>query len=205
MAFATTPYRIDLSQSGMPASAVLDSGDGLCVPKAVLLAASCRAVEIPARLGFADVRSHPSTKCLRETMGTDFFIWHGHTDIWLDGEWRVATPAFNIELCQRFGLVPLAFNGRNDSVYHPFDLAGNKHMEYVNQRGHFNDLPLAQIAADVEQVHAAWMVEPSDPQTTSFEQDLDHETRYRARGIVPHTTCNGTCRRWCMGEFCSDG
>jgi hypothetical protein len=97
---------------------------------------------IPARVGYADVRNHLSTERMRQTMQTDLFVWHGYTDLWLDGAWVKATPAFNIELCDRFGLLPLDFDGRSDSIYHPFDKAGNRHMEYVRQRGVFDDMPL---------------------------------------------------------------
>ena len=119
--FRYDPYRIDLSPQGMTASTVLANGYGWCVPKAALLTAACRAAGIPARMGFADVKNHLSTERMRETMKTDLFIWHGYTDIWLDGAWRKATPAFNIELCERFGLLPLEFDGENDSIYlsHP--------------------------------------------------------------------------------------
>lgn len=141
------PYRIELSDAGMSASTVLQQGHGWCVPKAVLLAAVCRAQGIPARLGFADVRNHLSTERLRNTMKTDVFAWHGYTSLWIDGAWRKATPAFNIELCDKFGLLPLEFDGESDSLYHPFDREGRQHMEYVNERGAFDDLPLAQMRA----------------------------------------------------------
>ena len=139
------PYRVDLTPHGMRASTTLANGYGWCVPKAVLLAAVCRASGIPARLGFADVRNHLSTERMRETMKTDLFVWHGYTDIWLDGAWRKATPAFNLSLCERFGLVPLDFDGVNDSIYHPFDLDGNMHMEYLGYRGEFADVPIEAI------------------------------------------------------------
>ncbi len=139
------PYRIDLSVHGMSASTAVARGHGGCVPKAVLLAAVCPADGIPARLGFADVRNHLSTERLRKTMGTDVFVWHGYTSIWLDGAWRKTTPAFNIELCEKFGLLPLEFDGTADSLYHPFDREGRQHMEYVNERGVFDDLPLPQL------------------------------------------------------------
>ncbi len=155
--FRYDPYRIDLSPAGMRASTVIANGYGWCVPKATLLAAVARATGIPARLGFADVRNHLSTERLRETMKTDLFIWHGYTELWLDGAWRKATPAFNIELCEKFGLLPLYFDGVHDSIYHPFDATGHRHMEYVNQRGAFDDLPLAQITADFGRVYGAWM------------------------------------------------
>ena len=147
------PYRLDLSPEGMCASSVLRLGYGWCVSKSALLTAACRAAGIPARMGFADVRNHLSTERMRQTMKTDLFIWHGYTDIWLHGQWVKATPAFNIELCTRFGLLPLDFDGRSDSIYHPFDRAGNRHMEYVQQRGAFDDMPLAQIVADFDRVY----------------------------------------------------
>jgi transglutaminase-like putative cysteine protease len=150
------PYRIDLTEPGMKASTALAQGSGWCVPKAVVLAAVARAAGIPARLGFADVRNHLSTERLRDTMKTDVFAWHGYTELWLDGAWRKATPAFNIELCDKFGLLPLEFDGVNDSLYHPFDKAGQQHMEYVNERGHFDDLPLAQIKATFAEIYPFW-------------------------------------------------
>jgi transglutaminase-like putative cysteine protease len=155
--FRYDPYRIDLSEHGMRASTVLANGYGWCVPKAALLAAACRAAGLPARLGFADVRNHLSTERMRQTMTTDVFIWHGYVEIWIEGGWRKATPAFNIELCQRFGLHPLEFDGLNDSIYHPFDLAGNKHMEYLQERGSFADVPLARLVEDFRVTYPGWL------------------------------------------------
>ncbi len=149
------PYRIDLSPQGMRASSALATGYGWCVTKASLLAALCRGAGIPARLGFADVRNHLSTERMRQAMKTDIFAWHGYTDIWLNGAWRKATPAFNLALCEKFGLLPLEFDGCNDSIYHPFDRAGHRHMEYVRQRGTFNDVPLAEIVATFKDLYSA--------------------------------------------------
>lgn len=171
--FRYDPYRIDLSPAGMKASSVLASGHGWCVTKAALLAGAARAAGIPARLGFADVRNHLSTERMRQTMQTDLFIWHGYTELWLDGAWRKATPAFNIELCERFGLLPLDFDGRADSLYHPFDRSGQRHMEYVHQRGSFDDLPLAQIVADFERVYPGWLKLGDD--RASFAADVARE------------------------------
>jgi transglutaminase-like putative cysteine protease len=150
------PYRIDGTPTGMRASTVLAKGYGWCVTKATLLAAACRARGIPARLGFADVRNHLSTERMRQVMGTDIFYWHGFTEIRLEDRWIKATPAFNIELCERFGFLPLEFDGRSDSIYHPFDTAGHRHMEYVRQRGSFDDVPLADIVADFTDLYPAW-------------------------------------------------
>jgi transglutaminase-like putative cysteine protease len=115
------------------------------VPKAILLAALCRAAGIPACLGYADVRNHLSTARLRQAMQTDVFYFHGYTSIYLEEQWVKATPAFNVELCDKFGLHPLEFNGREDSLYHEFDVAGNRHMEYINERGEYIEPPIEEM------------------------------------------------------------
>ena len=155
--FRYDPYRIDLGAGGMRASSVLSLGYGWCVTKSALLAAAARAAGIPARVGFADVRNHLSTQRMRETMATDVFLWHGYTELWLDGQWRKATPAFNIELCDRFGLLPLDFDGTGDSIYHPFDKSGQRHMEYLRERGSFAEVPLASIVEDFRRVYPRWL------------------------------------------------
>ena len=168
------PYRIDLSAPGMRASTALSQEFGWCVPKAVALAAVARAAGIPARLGFADVRNHLSTERLRQTMKTDVFAWHGYTALWIDGAWRKATPAFNLSLCEKFGLLPLEFDGVSDSLYHPYDRAGQRHMEYVNERGQFDDLPLAAIRATFAELYPFWTQAP-DVGTADFAQDAARE------------------------------
>jgi transglutaminase-like putative cysteine protease len=175
--FRYDPYRIDLSIHGMKASTVLENGYGWCVPKATLLAAACRAIGIPARVGFADVRNHLSTERMRQVMQTDVFFWHGYTDILLGGTWRKATPAFNVELCERFDLLPLEFDGNADSLYHPFDRHGHRHMEYVNQRGSFDDVPLAEITADFARLYPRWLPGREEMLTRDFLADAARETR----------------------------
>ena len=142
------PYTISHDLSDYSATHTLKTGRGWCVTKAILYAACCRAVGIPARLGYADVRNHLSTANLRRLMGTDIFYWHGYTDVYLNRMWVKATPAFNIGLCDRFRLKPLEFDGLEDSIYHPFDLDGQKHMEYLNYHGEFADLPFDRMMND---------------------------------------------------------
>ena len=165
------PYAIDLSVAGLRASATLAKGRAWCVPKAVLLAAACRAVGIPARLGFADVRNHLSTARMRAQMQTDVFYWHGYTALYLDGRWLKATPAFNIELCERFRLHPLEFNGKDDAIYHPFDLAGNRHMEYLAYRGEFRDVPIEEIRDTFNEAYT--LVESGE--AVDFDRDVARE------------------------------
>jgi transglutaminase-like putative cysteine protease len=127
------------------ASDCLAAGQGFCVGKAALLAACARAVGIAARVGFADVKNHLTTPALRARMGTDLFIYHGYAELLLEGRWVKATPAFNRELCERFRVKPLEFDGREDSIFHPFDEDNRRHMEYVRDRGTFADVPAAEI------------------------------------------------------------
>ncbi|MEN9539890.1 MAG: hypothetical protein RLZZ126_2125 [Pseudomonadota bacterium] len=182
------PYHIDLSPYGMRASTALLQTHGWCVPKAVLLAAVCRAAGIAARLGFADVRNHLSTERMRQTMKTDVFAWHGYTEIWLNGAWRKATPAFNRSLCDRFGLQPLDFDGVHDSLYHPFDRQGQRHMEYLRQRGSFNDLPLADIKATFQELYGNGLSTGAPLAGLSqagFQQDVDAEVAPLLRPSPP--------------------
>jgi len=142
------PYTPSDHLSDFSASCTVGSMRGWCVPKSILYAACCRAVGVPARLGYADVRNHLSTENLRRQMGTDIFYWHGYTAVYLNKTWVKATPVFNIDLCNRFRLKPLEFDGLEDSIYHAFDLDGQKHMEYLNFRGEFADLPFEEMMRD---------------------------------------------------------
>jgi len=129
------------------ASNVLKSGRGYCVCKASLLCALGRACGIPSRVGFADVRNHLATKQLIEFLGSDLFVYHGFVEFYLDGKWVKATPAFNKELCERHSVAPLEFDGREDSIFHPYNLEEKQFMEYVADYGTYADIPVDIIVA----------------------------------------------------------
>jgi transglutaminase-like putative cysteine protease len=151
------PYYASESRSSFRASDCLRARRGFCIPKAALLAASARCVGIPARVAYADVRNHLSTKKLLELVGGDLFIWHSFTELYLDGRWVKATPAFNLSLCERFGVNALEFDGRQDSLFHEYDRAGRRHMEYVRERGNYSDVPYDTIVADFKTMYPRWM------------------------------------------------
>jgi len=150
------------------ASDCLRAKRGFCIPKAALLAAAARSVGIPARVAYADVRNHLSTKKLLDLMGCDIFIWHSFAELHLEGRWVKATPAFNLSLCQRFGVHPLEFDGRHDSLFHEFDQAGRKHMEYVRERGNYPDVPYELIIADFRETYPRWMTLVSEGRRGEF-------------------------------------
>lgn len=147
------PYLPVTEKTSYRASDAVLTGEGWCVPKAALLAACCRIYGISARPGYADVKNHLATQRLLDLLGTDLFAWHSYCDILLDGSWVKATPAFNLSLCEKFGLKPLEFDGVNDSLFHEFDQAGNKHMEYVQDRGWFVDVPFDEIVATFRDIY----------------------------------------------------
>lgn len=151
------PYYFSEARSCFRASDCLRAKRGFCIPKAALLAAAARSVGIPARIGYADVRNHLSTKKLLELVGGDLFIWHSFTELHLEGHWVKATPAFNLSLCQRFGVRPLEFDGRHDSLFHEYDQGGRRHMEYVKERGHYPDVPYDAIIADFKKMYPRWL------------------------------------------------
>ncbi len=173
-------YGIEVSLEKLCASHVLTTARGWCLNKAILLAAACRCLGIPARLGYADVRNHLSTERLRQAMKTDIFYYHGYTAIWLDDKWIKATPAFNVGLCHKFDLLPLEFDGYEDSIYHPYDKHGNRHMEYLKFHGEFDDVPLKQIQA-IFKTHYPNMNEFKD---ADFDEDVEKEAPF-GQGTLP--------------------
>lgn len=145
------PYQDFGRPESYSAKVALSVGRGFCVPKAALLAAVARVMGLPSRLGFADVRNHLATPRLIEMNGGDVFYWHAYTDLFVDGRWVKATPAFNLELCRRFDVKPLEFGAREDSIFHPFDARDRRHMEYVADRGTYADVPYEEIVATVRE------------------------------------------------------
>jgi transglutaminase-like putative cysteine protease len=163
------PYVDFLNPAEFRASDVLRAGRGFCVGKSALLAAAARAAGIPARPGYADVRNHLTSKRLKEQVG-DTFIWHSYTELKIDGKWVKCTPAFDNVLCERAKIKPLDFDGVNDSLFHPFDQAGRRHMEYLQDRGAFADVPFDTILADFKTFYPKLVA--ASPTTASFRDEV---------------------------------
>jgi len=137
------------------ATAILERRRGYCVQKAVLLAALARANRIPTRLSFADVRNHKTPDNMREMMGTDLFVFHGFVELWLDGKWLKAAPAFDREATRRAGALLVELDGQQDATLHPVDPEGQPHMEYIRSRGAYADLPLDEIRQTFLEVYGS--------------------------------------------------
>ncbi|MEV4318168.1 transglutaminase-like domain-containing protein [Actinocrispum sp. NPDC049592] len=146
-------YGADLSRRGLRASQVLRAGSGMCLHKSVVYAAALRACGIPARLVLTDVRNHLTSPRLRDLVGGDVFHYHCLTSVHLGQKWMRVTPVFNRTLCRLFKIAPLEFDGSGDSVYHPYDLNGRRHMEFLHTHGEFPDLPYDLVIAGLRRAH----------------------------------------------------
>lgn len=135
------------------ASSVLKRKRGFCIPKASLLCALSRASGVPARIGFATVRNHLATPQLLEFLGSDLFPYHAYVEFHLEEKWVKATPAFNKELCEKFGVPPLDFDGRNDAMFQPYNLEKKKFMEYVEFLGVYADIPVNEIVSGFKKAY----------------------------------------------------
>jgi len=161
------------------ASYVLKRGRSFCVPKASLLCALGRASGIPSRVGLADVRNHLATKQLIDFIGSNLFVYHGFVEFYLEGKWVKATPAFNSSLCRRHNVPPLEFNGREDSLFQPYNMDNQKFMEYIKFHGIYADVPVGEIVAAWKKAYGeervqAWIrsfEEEGDRSLSDFERE----------------------------------
>jgi transglutaminase-like putative cysteine protease len=135
------------------ASKTLERGQGFCIEKAAVLAAFARAVGIPARLHFADIRNYLVSDKLLKVMGTNLFSYHGYTELYIDGKWVKATPAFDLKMCHKNRIIPVEFDGKNDAVLNTHNVDGRLHIEYVKDHGYREDVPVAEILAAWEKLY----------------------------------------------------
>lgn len=171
------PYNIILTPEALKASSVINRKYGFCVEKAVTLAACLRSAGIPAKVGFANVKNHLNSKRLQDLMQSDIFVFHGYTDIFLNKQWVKATPAFNLSLCERANILPLEFDGEHDSIFHPLDKSGNKHMEYLVDHGSFIDLPFDRMMDEYDHFYRHLRVKETKQfgniNKAKFEEDVN--------------------------------
>ncbi|MHA4820281.1 transglutaminase-like domain-containing protein [Streptomyces aculeolatus] len=169
-------YGVDLSRTGVTAGEVARTGKGMCIHKCVLYAAALRAVGIPSRLVLTDVRNHLPSPALRRLVG-DAFRYHALTTVHLDGAWVRATPVFNRLLCRLHGMRPLDFDGRTDSVHHPYGGDGVRHMEVVREHGEFDDLPYERVLDGMRGAHPGIFADPDSTRLVAGSLHADAAAR----------------------------
>lgn len=162
------PYSVSNRREDYRASAIAQMDRGYCTPKAILFAAALRAIGVPAKLGFADVKNHLTSEKLRASMGTDLFVYHGYVELRVEGRWIKVTPAFNASLCARFGVPPLELDGVHDAMLQAADGEGRRFMEYVTDHGTHADLPFDAMMAAFREAYA------TDTPNTDIEDEAFH-------------------------------
>ena len=148
--FQYDPYLLDLRRESVRASKLLTKKRGYCVEKAVLLAAAARSVGIPSRLSFYIVRNHIATEKLALALEKDYLVFHGAAEMFLEGRWVKATPAFNKRLCDFLGVDPIEFDGTSDAIFQEYDRKGNVFMEYLHDYGAFDDMPYQMFLDELD-------------------------------------------------------
>lgn len=143
--FLYDPFNIRIEGENLRATQLLKDGRGHCIDKAAFFISACRSIGVPARLGLAKVKNHMGTAKLEKLIGSDVLVPHGYAEVYLNGKWLKCTPAFNRSLCEKLGVAPLEFNGEEDSVFQAFDREEGGFMEYLEDYGSFDDLPLEFI------------------------------------------------------------
>jgi transglutaminase-like putative cysteine protease len=128
------------------ASSTLKSGNGMCQNKAILLVALARAARIPARLGFVDVEDYQLSESFKQMIGgVNIMPFHGFAELYVDGRWVHASPAYDAATCQKKGFIPVEFDGVNDAKDSEYTKAGEPHMKHIRYHGPYADLPLDEI------------------------------------------------------------
>ncbi|AXG68740.1 transglutaminase-like superfamily protein [Kordia sp. SMS9] len=145
------PYSISLSKENFRASVIAQKSSGNCVEKSILLIACLRAIEIPARLHLGKVKNHIAVERLTEKFGSNELTPHGMVNVFLNNKWLKLSPAFNASLCKKFKVAPLEFDGENNSFLQQYNNQGNLFMEYTDDYGHFEDVPLAFMKRNVKE------------------------------------------------------
>ncbi|TAH22211.1 MAG: transglutaminase family protein [Cytophagales bacterium] len=146
--FWYNPNQIRIREEDFRASVQVARSEGHCIDKANILAACARAIGVPSRLGFANVTNHIATEKVEKSLGTNVLVFHGYTELFLNGKWVKATPAFNEKLCKKIGVQPLDFDGENDSIFQQYSPSGDKFMEYLHDYGQFAELPFALMMSE---------------------------------------------------------
>lgn len=136
------PFNIGLTKAHFKASNIAKKTDGHCIDKAILYIACLRAFNIPARLHLAKVSNHIATERLEKVIGTNELAPHGLVDVFYNGKWVKCSPAFNKELCAIYNVDVLDFNGTEDAVLQEYNKDDHKFMTYIEDYGHFEDVPL---------------------------------------------------------------
>jgi hypothetical protein len=69
-----------------------------------------------------------------------------------------SSPAFNASLCEKCRVAPLDFDGMQDAIFQEYNRDGHAFMEYLEDYGHFEDVPMDFIVENMK-VHYSHLVD----------------------------------------------
>lgn len=161
------PYTISLSHDAYKSSTIANKNTGNCVEKSILLISCLRALRIPARLHLGKVKNHIAVERLTEKFGSNELTPHGMVNVEIDGKWLKMSPAFNAELCKKFNVEPINFDGENNSFLQQYNNTGNLFMEYVDDYGFFEDVPVEFMVKNIKEHYPH--IFNTDTSTTEFK------------------------------------
>ncbi|WP_299801247.1 transglutaminase family protein [uncultured Maribacter sp.] len=136
------PYSLSFNKEKYRASEIAKRPKGHCIDKSIILIAGLRALGIPARIHLAKVKNHIGVERLIEKFGSNELTPHGMVDAFINDKWLKLSPTFNASLCEMLNVAPLDFDGENDAVLQEFSTDGTQFMEYLEDYGHFEDVPM---------------------------------------------------------------
>lgn len=140
-----SPFNISFRKENYRSSALYHKKEAHCIEKAILLISALRALDIPARLRLAKVSNHIATERLEKKLGTNELAPHGLVDVFHNDRWVKCSPAFNKELCDMYQVDVLDFDGTADSIMQEYNRENEKLMSYIEEYGHFDDVPMDYI------------------------------------------------------------
>ncbi|NAS13877.1 transglutaminase-like domain-containing protein [Poritiphilus flavus] len=158
------PYTISLSEQNYRASTIAQKTTANCVEKSILLITCLRALGIPARLHLGKVKNHIAVERLIEKFGSNELTPHGMVNVYLNDQWLKVSPAFNKSLCKKFNVEPLEFDGKNNSFLQQYNSEGSRFMEYIEDYGHFEDVPLDFMKRNIKE-HYPHIFDTKEPKT----------------------------------------
>lgn len=169
-AFLYDPYHLDLRPDYLISEIVVGKKRAWCVEKALVAVAVFRAFQIPARFGFGIVKNHIGVEKLTQYLKREEIVFHGFTEVLLDGKWAKCTPAFDPRICHISGVPVLKWDGREDSLFQPFS-GENRFMEYIHFYGSFADIPFELMHREMYRYYPHLFHHPIDTKAFSFHFD----------------------------------
>jgi hypothetical protein len=166
--FLYDPFHLDISPNALVASEVLQKKRAWCVEKSLVLIACLRALEIPARFGFAIVVNHLGIEKLETYLKRKEIVFHGFVSVFLEGKWVICTPAFDRKVCRFAGVEPLVWDGETDSLFQEFT-ADKRHMEYIKYYGFFDEIPFELMRSEMQLFYPHLFEEKIQSKEFSFD------------------------------------